>query len=146
MLVAAGQNCSPIQPTLTTCQFQAPVGVTEDSQCSTDWCNQYRTATLELIFPTDAEGLYVEAVTGFVDDWNPSISFNGNFLINEQNESNLSPRALDFYENISTWFNPGSNTVHVSSWNKHSNWSMFVYLRGEYKTAGECNHVLPTLP
>ena len=87
---------------------------------------------------------------GFADDRNPSISFNGHSLINEQNESNSSPRALDFYQSItqqeSPWVVPGSNTVRVSSWNQEGNWSIYVYLRGEYKTAGECNHVLPTLP
>ena len=87
---------------------------------------------------------------GFADDRNTSISFNGHSLINEQNEPNSSPRALDFYQSItqqeSPWVVPGSNTVRVSSWNQEGNWSIYVYLRGEYKTAGECNHVLPTLP
>jgi hypothetical protein len=127
------------------------VGVIENSECLTNGngCDQLLTATLELIFPTDAEGLYVEAVTGFVDDRDPSISFNGNFLINEQSEPNASPRALDFYQSLtqqnSPWVVPGSNQVQVRSWNQDGKWSIYVYLRGEYKTAGECNHVLPVL-
>jgi hypothetical protein len=100
-----------------------------------------------IVLPSDASEISIKISKYGVDDWNPCTSLNGTIIGCNRAERTFcggggpGPRESPYTKDISSMLKPGSNSLYVESFNKHTYWSMWINISGTYRTRqATCSH------
>ena len=94
-----------------------------------------------IVLPSDATNISFRTTSYGVDDWNPCTSLNGTVLgCNRAEKTSCTPggpgpRVSAYNKDISSILHPGSNSLYVESFNKHTYWTMYITIKGTYVTS-----------